>query len=65
MTSILFLVEANERNQFRYYYPNKEKTFSEFFFSFLKSQLNFQHFQRKGDPSSRCISEIAGSQEGD
>ena len=43
----------------------KEKTFSQFFSSFLKSTLNFEHFQRKDDPHSRCISEIAVSEKGD
>ena len=27
--------------------PNKEKTFSQFFSSFLKSKLRFEHFQKK------------------
>ena len=30
----------------------KQKTFSEFFFAFLKSILDFKHFQRKDDPHS-------------
>ena len=33
----------------------KEKTFSEIFSSFLKSTLNFEHFQEKDDPHSQCI----------
>ena len=28
----------------------KQKTFYEFFFAFLKSVLNFEHFSRKDDP---------------
>ena len=28
----------------------KQKTFSEFFSSFLKSSLNLEHFQKTGDP---------------
>ena len=40
----------------------KEKTFSEFFPSFLKSSLNLEHFEKKGDPHSSCISEITDSQ---
>ena len=43
----------------------KQKTFSQFFSSFLKSALNFEHFQKKDDPHSRCISEIAVSEKGD
>ena len=34
----------------------KQKTFSQFFSAFLKSTLNFEHFQKKDDPHSRCIS---------
>ena len=30
----------------------KQKTFSEFFFAFLKSILNFKQFPRKDDPHS-------------
>ena len=43
----------------------KEKTFSQIFSSFLKSTLNFEHFQTKDDPHSRCISEITVSEKGD
>ena len=43
----------------------KQKTFSEFLSSFLKSTLNFEHFQKKDDPHSRCISEITVSEKGD
>ena len=43
----------------------KEKNFSQFFSSFLKSTLNFKRFQKKDDPHSRCISEIAVSKKGD
>ena len=37
----------------------KQKTFSWFFFPFLKSSLNFEHFFKKGDLHCWCISEIA------
>ena len=30
----------------------KQKTFSEFFFGFLKSILNFKYLPKKGDPHS-------------
>ena len=33
----------------------KQKTFSQFFFAFLKSTLNFEHFQRKDDPEKLRI----------
>ena len=30
----------------------KQKSFSHFFSAFLKSKLNFEHFQKKDDPHS-------------
>ena len=38
----------------------KQQTFSRFFTSFLKSSLNFEHFEKKDDPHSWCISEMNG-----
>ena len=32
--------------------PQKQKTFSEFFFEFLKSILNFEHLPKKDDRHS-------------
>ena len=43
----------------------KQKTFSEFFSSFVRSTLNFEHFRKKDDTHSRCISEITNSVKGD
>ena len=43
----------------------KQKTFSQFFSAFSKSTFNFEHFQKKYDPHSRCISQITVSQKGD
>ena len=43
----------------------KQKSFSQFFSSFLKSTLNFQHFRKKDRTHSRCISEITDSVKGD
>ena len=40
----------------------KQKTFSEFFCAFLKSSLNFEHFQKKDDSHSSDISEITDSE---
>ena len=34
----------------------KQKTFSDFFFAFSKSILNFKHSPKKDDPHSWCIS---------
>ena len=36
----------------------KQKTFSQFFSAFLKSSLNFEHFQKKDDSHSWGISKI-------
>ena len=41
------------------------KTFSQFFSAFLKSTLNFAHFQKKDDSHSRCISQITVSEKGE
>ena len=43
----------------------KRKTLSQFFSAFLKSTLNFEDFQKKDDPLSRCISQITVSEKGD
>ena len=38
------------------------KFFSQFLAAFLKSRLNFEHFEKKDDPHSFCISEITDSE---
>ena len=43
----------------------KQKPFSQFFSRFSKFTSNFEHFQKKDYPHSRCISEITVSQKGD
>ena len=43
----------------------KQDTFPEFSASFLKSMLNFEHFQKNDDPDRGCISEITVSEKGD
>ena len=43
----------------------KQKTFCQFFAAFLKSTLNFAHFQIKDHPHSRCISQITVSEKGE
>ena len=43
----------------------KRKTFSIFFCAFLKSTLNFAHFQKKDDSHSRCSSQITVPEKGD
>ena len=42
--------------------PQKQKTFSEYFFAFLKSSSNFEHFQKKDDSHSWGISKITESE---
>ena len=41
---------------------HKEKNFSEFFFAFSKSWLNFKHLRKKHGPRSWCISGSTGSE---
>ena len=43
----------------------KQKTLFDNFFSFLKSSLNLEHFLRKDDPLSWCISETTVSKKHD
>ena len=40
---------------------DKEKTISQFFSQICKCRLNFEHFPKKDDPHSWCISEITHS----
>ena len=40
----------------------KEKTFSQLFAAFLKSRLNFKHFETKDDPHRFFIEEITDSE---
>ena len=40
----------------------KQKTFSELFFSFLKSSLNFKHLAKKDDPRRSSIFGYTGSE---
>ena len=58
MTSIPLLVETIECKQFRCICLKKKKIFSDFFVAFFEYAMNFEHFQKKDDPHSLCISEI-------
>ena len=40
----------------------KQKTFSQFFFAFLKSILNYKHLPKKDDPHRSCTSRNRGSE---
>ena len=44
--------------KFQMHLSQKENNFSEIFSPFFESALNFEHFQKKDDPHSLCISEI-------
>ena len=44
---------------------HKRKTFSQFFSAFVKSTLNFEHFQKKDHPHSRIISKITVPEKGE
>ena len=43
----------------------KQNTFSQFFSEFLKSTLNFEHFQTKDHPHSRITSQITVAEKGE
>ena len=43
----------------------KQNTFSQLSSKILKPTLNFEHFQKKDDPHSRCSSQITVSEKGD
>ena len=59
------LYRDNLTQQFQILLSQKKKTFPELFSAFLKSTLNFEHFQKKDYPHSRCISQILVSEKGD
>ena len=40
----------------------KQKNLFGIFYKFLKSRLNFEHFEKKDDPHRFCISEITDSE---
>ena len=44
--------------KFQIHLSQKENNFSLFFSRFFESALNLEHFQKKDDPHSLCISEI-------
>ena len=54
----------NLRQPIQILLSQKLKTFSQFLSAFLKSSLNFEHFQKKDDPHSRRISDIMDSEVG-
>ena len=62
MTSILFLKEAIYCDIFRCNYIRDKKDFVSFFLPFWKSRVNFEHFQKKGDPDNSCVFELTDSE---
>ena len=58
MTRIPLIVKTSECKQFRCICLKKPKIFSELFCASFEFVLNFEHFQKKDDPHSLCISEI-------
>ena len=60
-----FLCRENLTQPFQILLSQKRKTFSQFFSTFSKSTLNFEHFQKKDRPQSRIISQITVSEKGE
>ena len=61
--SLLYRENLTQPNQILL--SQKPKTFSQLSSGIWKPTLNFEHFQKKDDPHSRCISEIAVSVKGE
>ena len=59
------LYRENFTQQIEMLVSQKRKLFSQFFSAFLKSILNFEHFQKKDDPHSRCGCQLTVSEKGD
>ena len=59
------LYRDNLTQQIQILLSQKPKTFSQFFSEILKPTLNFEHFQKKDDPHSRCSSQMTVSEKGD
>ena len=59
MTSIPLKAKTSECKNFRCIYLKNKTIFLIFFLVFSESALNFEHFQKKDDPHSLCISEIS------
>ena len=58
---LYLLNRGNLTQQIQMQLSQKQKTFPEFFFAFLKSILNFKYLAEKGYPRSLCISGNTGS----
>ena len=59
------LYRDNLLQQIQILLSQKPKTFSRLSYEILKPTLNFEHFQKKDDPHSRCSLQITGPEKGD
>ena len=59
------LYRDNLTQQIQILLSQKPKTFSKLSSEILKPTLNFEHFQKKKGPRSRCSSKITVSEKGD
>ena len=59
------LYRDNLMQQIQILLSQKPKTFSKLSSEILKPTLNFEHFQKKHDPHSRCSSQITVSEKRD
>ena len=59
------LYRDNLMQQIQILLSQKPKTFSKLSSEILKPTLNFEHFQKKDDSHSRCISQITVSEKGE
>ena len=60
-----FLYTENLTQPIQILLSQKPKTFPKLFSEILKATLNFEHFQKKVDPHSRCSSKIDVPEKGD
>ena len=59
------LYRDNFTQQIQILLSQKPNTFSKLSSKILNPTLNFEHFQKKDDPHSRCSSQITVSEKGD
>ena len=59
------LYRDNLTQQIQILLSQKPMTFSECFTEILEPTLNFEHFQKKDDPHSKCGFQITFSEKGD
>ena len=59
------LYRDNLTQQIQILLSQKPKTFSQLSSEILKATLNFEHFQKKYDPHSRCSSQVPVSEKGE